>query len=593
IIPSEDAHLSEYAAPCDRRREFISGFTGSAGVAVVGLDTARLFTDSRYWIQAGQELDNNWTLHRVGEPGVKNYVQWLARRPPGSKVGIDSRLISREAAVSLTAALKDAGSRLGFPRLNLIDQIWGRDRPPKDRSEIFVHELQFCGQPAEQKLHAIRLWIKSLRRTMPPCATFITNLASIAWVLNIRGHDAPFSPVVQAYLFVSLSTAILFIDQAKLKNEETLTYLKGLGVSVRDYQDTWSFLRRAEWGTGKVLIDATTPYAVALMLTNSRYMIAPSFIEEAKAIKNEVEIEGFKRAYLRDGAAYVQFLAWLEETAVTKGERVTEWIAAVMLTGFREKLQHYWGLAYENISASGANAALPHYRPSRTNSALIDMSTPYLNDSGGNYKDGTCDTTRTIHLGNPTDEQMEAFTRVLQGHIAIDTAIFPEGTTGQQLDVLARRALWKDGLNYGHGTGHGFGQFLNVHEGPQGFGYAFPFKPGHVLTNEPGFYKEGEFGIRIESALVVKRVTTRGKFGGDIWLGFERLTQVPIQTKMVKWDLLSKEERQWVKDHNNQCCARLLPVLESLGDKRASRWLRKETLRQHNTTAAGVQIEWD
>jgi len=310
------------------------------------------------------------------------------------------------------------------------------------------------------------------------------------------------------------------------------------------------------------------------------------------AIKNDTEMEGLRRAYLRDGVCYVQFLAWLEDK-INKGYDVTEWEAAHRLTEFRRKAKHFMGLAYENISATGPNAALPHYSPKKNESEMISRNLPYLNDSGGQYRDGTCDTTRTVHFGRPDPEQCEAYTRVLQGHIAIDSAVFPEGTSGNQLDVLARRALWKDGLNYLHGTGHGFGSFLTVHEGPHGFSSNVPLVPGHVVTNEPGFYNAGKWGMRIESALAVRRAQTRGHFNGDIWLAFERLTCVPIQTRMVKESMLTKEEKQWLKDHNARCYDKLAPLLKD--DKRAMTWLRRETQRQiglANAAPGGVAIEW-
>jgi len=306
-----------------------------------------------------------------------------------------------------------------------------------------------------------------------------------------------------------------------------------------------------------------------------------------------VELDGLRRAYLRDGAAYVKWLAWLEHK-IQQGYDITEWEAAWRLTEYRRQNKHYWGLAYENISASGPNAALPHYSPSKGNARMIDRETPYLNDSGGQYRDGTCDTTRTVHFGRPSQDQCEAYTRVLQGHIAIDSAVFPEGTTGLQLDVLARRALWKDGLNYLHGTGHGFGSFLSVHEGPHGFTSSIPLVPGHVITNEPGFYLEGRWGMRIESGLVVRRVKTKGEFNGDIWLGFERLTCVPIQTRMVKENMLTKEEKQWLKDHNKKCLEKLEPMLKD--DKRALKWLKREADRGIGIAApgpGGITIDWD
>jgi len=288
----------------------------------------------------------------------------------------------------------------------------------------------------------------------------------------------------------------------------------------------------------------------------------------------------------------VCFLAWLE-TKLNEGYDITEYEAAQRLTEFRRKTKHFMGLAYENISATGPNAALPHYSPRRSTARMIDRNTPYLNDSGGQYRDGTCDTTRTVHFGRPSPEQCDAFTRVLQGHIAIDSAVFPEGTSGHQLDVLARKALWRDGLNYGHGTGHGFGSFLTVHEGPQGFSSSVPLMPGHVVTNEPGFYNEGQWGMRIESALAVRRVKTRGEFNGPIWLGFERLTCVPIQTRMVKESMLTKEEKQWLKDHNQRCLQLLSPHLKE--DKRAMKWLKREADRGIGiaTGPGGMSIDWD
>jgi len=244
-------------------------------------------------------------------------------------------------------------------------------------------------------------------------------------------------------------------------------------------------------------------------------------------------------------------------------------------------------LAYENISATGANAALPHYKPSRLTSSLISTNTPYLIDSGGQYLDGTCDTTRTIHFGCPTREQRDAYTRVLQGHIAIDSAVFPAGTSGTQLDVLARMALWKKTLNYGHGTGHGFGSFLSVHEGPHGFGINIPLQPGAVITNEPGYYKEGDFGIRIESALLIKQVEKKIDGGTEVWLGFERFTQVPIQTsRLVNYSLLTRDERKWLRNHNRACRHKLSPLLQ--GDIRALKWLKKACRNE-----GPIEIIWD
>ncbi|KAI8972165.1 Creatinase/aminopeptidase [Trametes punicea] len=604
VIPSEDAHGSEYIAPSDKRREWISGFTGSAGQAVVSMNSAYLITDSRYWLQAQEQLDQNWVVIKAGSTdGPKDWIDWLLPRADNCRIGIDARLISYEKATTLNNALKRKNAKLYYPPQNLVDLIW-RDKPQRSREPIYVQPKEFAGLGANEKLTKLREWIKEQPPAVPSysksepkpsqmqVATLISNLSCIAWLLNLRGDDIPFNPVFHSYLFVGLESATLFIDVAKIKSEVD-SYLQSLRVAVRDYNDIWTFLRRKEWGEGNVIISPQTSYAICLMLTSFRYTVLPSYVEQLKAVKNDTEIRGLRSAYLRDGAAYVRWLAWLEEK-MQQGYDITEYEAAWRLTEYRRKNAHYMGLAYENISASGPNAALPHYTPHKSTARMIDRETPYLNDSGGQYRDGTCDTTRTIHFGRPTSEQCEAFTRVLQGHIAIDTAIFPEGTTGAKLDVLARRALWQDGLNYMHGTGHGVGSFLNVHEGPQSFSSDVPLVPGHVITNEPGFYNEGKWGMRIESALLVRRVHTKGSFNGDVWLGFERLTCVPIQTKMVKEVMLSKEERQWLKDHNRRCLELLEPFLRH--DKRAMKYLRREAERGIGIAGAGpggLTIDWD
>ncbi|KAF7376672.1 Creatinase aminopeptidase [Mycena sanguinolenta] len=610
IVPSEDAHQSEYVAASDRRREYVSGFTGSSGEAIISMNSAYLITDSRYWLQAQQQLDPNWTLVEAGGiHGPKDWIEWLVSKARDSRIGIDARMISHEKATLISNKLATLDSKMIYPPQNLVDLAW-KDKPAKSREPLFRQPIEFTGQEAHAKLHTLRQWIASQPPSVPAYSktpptesqihvgTLLTNLAGIAYLLNLRGSDIPFNPLFQAYLFVSLDKAVLFVDSIKC-NDEIMGYLNSLGVERRDYVDLWQFLRRREWGVGKILISPQTSFAISLMLTHFRYTVAPSFVEEMMAFKNGTEIEGLRRAYLRDGACFVRFLAWLE-AKVAEGYDITEFEAAQRLTQFRRKSKHIMGLAYENISASGPNAALPHYTPKKSTARIIDRETPYLNDSGGQYLDGTCDTTRTVHLGRPTPEQMDAFTRVLQGHIAIDSAVFPEGTSGHQLDVLARKALWQDGLNYGHGTGHGFGSFLTVHEGSYGFSSSVPLMPGHVVTNEPGFYSPGRWGIRIESALAVVRVKTRGEFNGPIWLGFERLTCVPIQTRMVKDGMLTKGGEAVAEgsfDHNQRCYQMLSPLLTD--DKRAMKWLKREADRGIGiangiTTSLGsFNVDWD
>lgn len=604
VVPSEDAHQSEYVSAGDKRREWVSGFSGSAGQAIISKTAAYLVTDSRYWLQARAQLDPNWHLITAGAVDApKDWIEWLVDRAKDTKVGIDARMISHEKATRLNTQLSAKGSKLIFPPQNFVDLCW-KDKPPRSGEPVFIQSIEFTGREASSKVAEVRQWVRSQPPAVIPYSkspptpaqahvgTLISSLSNIAYLLNLRGSDIPFNPLFYAYLFISIDRVILFLDAAKL-TDDVEDYLRAHKIQRRDYNDIWPFLRRREWGEGRLLINAETSYAISLMLTHFRYTVVPSLVDNMKAIKNEVELEGLRRAYLRDGAAYVRWLAWLDHK-IRQGYDITEYEAAWRLTEYRRQNKHYWGLAYENISASGPNAALPHYSPSKSNARMIDRETPYLNDSGAQYRDGTCDTTRTVHFGRPTQDQSEAYTRVLQGHIAVDSVIFPEGTTGSQLDVLARRSLWKDGLNYLHGTGHGFGSFLNVHEGPHGFSSNVPLVPGHVITNEPGFYLEGKWGMRIESALCVRHVRTKGEFNGDIWLGFERLTCVPIQTRMVKENMLTKEEKQWLKDHNKKCLERLEPYLKE--DKRALKWLKREAERGIGIAGpgpGGITIDWD
>ncbi|KAJ6493841.1 peptidase M24, structural domain-containing protein [Mycena vulgaris] len=618
IVPSENGHQSGHISASDKRLEFISGFSGSSGQGIVSKNSAYLITHSRYWLQAAEQLDRNWQLVQAGgKTGPKDWIEWLVLRTRGSRIGIDARMISHENAMLLNIQLGPLDSRLIYPPQNLVDLAW-TDKPPKSRDPVYRQPIEFTGQEASSKFNILRDWISAQPASVPAYSiapptevqmhvgTLVTSLSSIAYLLNLRGSDIPFHPLFQAYLFVGLESAVLFLDSFKV-NEDIAGYLQSLNVERRDYVDLWQFLRQREWGVGKILITPQTSFAISLMLTHFRYTVALSLVEEMMAYKNETEIEGLRRAYLRDGVSFVRFLAWLE-AKLNEGYDITEYEAAQRLTEFRRKTKHFMGLAYENISSNGPNAALPHYSPQRLTARMIDRDTPYLNDSGGQYRDGPCHTTRTVHFGRPTPEQCDAFTRVLRGHIAIDLAVFPEGTSGHQLDILARKALWRDGLNNGHGTGHGSGSFLTVHEGPQGYSSFVPLMPGLLLTNERGCYNEGRWGMRIESVLAVRRVKTREQFYGDVWLGFERLTCVPIQTRMVNESMLTKEEKQWLKvsrfvspsaaadglavqDHNLRCLQLLSPLLKD--DKRAIKWLKREADRRIGTPMGGVYIQWD
>ncbi|KAL1922548.1 uncharacterized protein VTP21DRAFT_10087 [Calcarisporiella thermophila] len=577
VIPSEDAHQSEYSAECDRRRAFISGFTGSAGTAVVTTDQAALFTDGRYHLQASMELDGNWTLMKSGLPEVPTWQEWLAKLPSGSRIGVDPTLITAVDAHQLEKTLSDAGSTIVPIAENLVDIAWGAERPSRPLDPLTILPLKYTG-----KSHADK--IKDLREELEKKEAHgfvVSGLDEIAWLLNVRGSDVQYNPVFYAYALVTRDDVILYIDSAKvptdvkqhLGNEVTL---KPYGAIFEDLKATSAQLNE---GKSKLLLSDRASWALEDAIGKDNAKLIRSPITDMKAVKNKVELEGMRQCHLRDAAALCNFFAWIEEE-LNAGKRITEYEAAERLEKFRAEQADFVGPSFETISSTGPNGAIIHYSPKPGTCDVIQRDQVYLLDSGGQYKDGTTDVTRTYHFAQPTSAERDSFTRVLQGHIAIDTAIFPQGTSGYRLDILARAPLWRDGLDYRHGTGHGVGSFLNVHEGPMGIGTRIayndvPLEPGHVLSNEPGYYEDGKYGIRIESIVFVKEVETRGQFGGKPYLGFEHVTLVPIQTKMINVDLLTPFEREWVNAYHQDCREKVSRLLKPGSPGLA--WLERET----------------
>ncbi|KAJ6610408.1 hypothetical protein B0H10DRAFT_1953894 [Mycena sp. CBHHK59/15] len=546
VVPNEDEHGSEIPATSELRRGFMTGFHGTAGLAVVTQNEALLFVDSRYWIAAEKAMDPSlWQLRKVD---------------PRAKVegGFEDFLCSASLDIGLPA-----GSQLVCQLENLVDQVW-TSKPPRSTDPVNVHPLKFTGKSwlgrgADSKIAELRETVVSYSST---ASYLVTPLDDLAWILNLRGNDMFNQPFFYAYFFVSATDAILFIDSRKVA-AETKDYLTGLGVKTQEYGTVWDFLKAEAQRDPKsaVLVDPKASYAVIQALESKATVIA-SPINGAKAIKNDTELQGFLMA------TCVRWYGWLEEQIVRKNARVTEYQAERKLNEYRS-MEKYWAGDGSFISAYGPSAALPHYEAEEDDCLVIGRDAPYLIDSGQQYLDCTIDTTRTVHFGTPTKEHKRAFTRVLQAHIAVDALIFPAGTTGTTLDGIVRHHLWKDGMNFGHGPGHGIGSYGVVHESSTGISVPFVFKPGHVVTNEPGFYDEGKFGCRLESTIVVVKKTTRREFGGDIWMGFDRCTMVPIQTRLVDFSLLTKEETAWLEAHNKLCLRKLRPLLKDVGDKRA------------------------
>lgn len=577
VIPSGDEHASEYPAESDLRRGYITGFTGSAGSAVVTTNKALLFTDGRYFLQAGQQLDPSvWTLMKQGEPNVPTWQEYLSKNlPANSKIGMDVSLISAEDAKDITAELTRIGSSLVPIRENLVDQVWG-DRPARPGQPIFVLKDEIAGRSSSDKIRELQEEIKK-----KSAQGFVANmLDEVAWLFNLRGTDVPYNPVFFSFALVLLDKVLLYVNDNQLT--EDVKNSLGSEVTLRPYAEFYNDLHKigAELGEGhKILIGKSASLAVQEALGGaSKVEIVRSIVGDQKSIKNEVELQGFRQSHIRDGAALCQYFAWLEEQ-LHAGNKVTESQGADKLSEYRQSLDHFRGESFTTISSTGPNGAIIHYSPDPSSCPAIDVNEIYLCDSGAQFTDGTTDVTRTWHFGKPAPEQIRAFTRVLQGHIAIDRAIFPKGTTGYLLDVLARRALWEDGLDYRHGTGHGVGHFLNVHEGPQGIGTRAVFnetslKENMVISNEPGYYQDGKWGIRIENLVIVRPAQTPNNFGSKGYLTFEHLTMCPIQVSLVDPELLTKEDKQWLNDYHQEVYDKVAPLLQK--DKRALEWLHRQ-----------------
>ncbi|KAI6021685.1 Creatinase/aminopeptidase [Pisolithus microcarpus] len=520
VVPSEDEHFSEYPAEADKRRGFISGFNGSAGCAVVTLKDAFLFTDGRYFLQAEQQLDENWTLMKQGLPDVPTWQEFLSKHlEEGIRIGVDPTLIVASEAASLRKSLRTRDSELVTLTQNPVDVVWGTERPQRPKNRVFALATEYAGNPSQWPV--LLLLIIIVRRAVQHLNSSVfgekwprrmqlrqavTLLDEVAWLFNLRGSDIDFNPVFFAYAIVTRDSAVLFVDEGQL--DDSVKIHLGQEVCIRPYEDFLSYLRSLATDAlvkkdEPVLLGDKTNLAVVEALGEENVIIMPSPVAALKAIKNSIEIEGFRRCHIRDG--------------LNSGEKVDEYQGAKQLAKFRSVLDNFMGLSFTAISSVGPNAAIIHYSPDPSDCTMITKDQIYLCDSGGQYLDGTTDVTRTWHFGVPADDEKRAFTRVLQGHIAMDTVIFPAGTTETQ---FARRPLWEDGLDYRHGTGHGVGHFLNVHEAYN----STALKPGMTVSNEPGYYADGKWGIRIENVVVVREVSTPYNFGGVKYLGFEHVT---------------------------------------------------------------------
>lgn len=514
---------------------------------------------------------------RAGLPETPEIPAFLAENlPEGSAVGIDPFVYDVEAADTLRDALEEAGCTLvALPPPNPVDVVWGPDRPPAPAGSVRLHDTRFAGRSVQDKL----LELRDAMREKKAAHVLFSMLDEVAWVFNVRGNDIPHCPVSLAYALVSLDSATMFVDEAKV-SAEVRGGLAAAGVDVRPYEAVLDDMRRiAEKGGERVWMDPTSTSVALSNAAGESVLSETTPVILAKACKNEAELAGMREAHLRDGVALSSFLCWLEDYVSAYGE-ISEVAVGEKLEEFRAQQPGFLSTSFGTIAGSGPNGAVIHYTAKTGECGMVNDKQVFLLDSGGQYEDGTTDVTRTVHFGrSATDYERECYTRVLQGHIAIDTAVFPEGTTGLMLDSLARIPLWSIGLDYRHGTGHGVGACLNVHEGPQSISPRIGsnkagLKEGMIVSNEPGYYEDGSFGIRIENLLIAIKRNTPHEFGGKSYLGFERLTHVPIDKSMVSPSLLSDTEIGWLNSYHDDVWQKLSPRMP---EGRQKEWLWEKT----------------
>jgi Xaa-Pro aminopeptidase len=558
VLPRADRHQNEYLPPSEERLAWLTGFTGSAGAAIVLADRAVLFVDGRYTLQARDQVDGTiFTLAHLIEMPPANWLE--ANLPAGAKIGYDPWLHTVDGAERLAKACAAAGATFVPAEPNPVDALW-TDRPPPPRGAIALHDTRFAGEPATSKLTRVGAELATARAD----ALVVSDPSAVAWTFNIRGSDVAHTPVPLAFAIIpQAGRSALYVDGAKLSN----TVRHGL-AEIAEIREPAEFVRDLE-ALGRaqrvVRIDqATAADALARIVTaaGGKVRRGSDPIALMKAVKNPVEIAGARAAHRRDGAALTRFLAWFEHEA--PGGKLTEIDAVEALESFRRDTGALKDVSFPTIAGSGPNGAIVHYRVTRATNRKISPNELFLVDSGAQYEDGTTDVTRTVAVGKPSAEMRARFTLVLKGHIAIARAVFPDGTTGAQLDSFARAPLWAAGLDFDHGTGHGVGSYLSVHEGPARISKlgTVALKRGMIFSNEPGCYKAGAYGIRIENLVLV--VEAPSPPGGEKTLNaFETLTVAPIDRSLIDATLLTVDEMSWLDRYHAQVAQALSPLLDA------------------------------
>ena len=568
IFPSTDPHNGEYVPDHWKCREWISGFNGSAGTAVVTLNEAALWTDSRYFIAAAEQLEGTgFELMKEGLEDTPSISKWLGRKLSfngGNCVGVDGMVMNANDTDNLISELRKEGGITVRTNFDPLTEIW-KDRPEIPLNPIEIQPLEYAGESAESKLERIRQAI----RTRHACGVLVSTLDDIAWTLNLRGTDVHCNPVFVSYLLLNEDATTLFVNNRKL-TKEVSNYLASINVKVEPYENVRKALK--EYKAYNIIMDKATTCHTLYNDVRAKVEDCESPIPAMKAIKNETEVKGFREAMKRDGVALVKFLRWLKPAVEKGGE--TELSISRKLTSLRAEQPLFRDISFDTISAYQEHGAIVHYEPTTETDAPVHPEGFMLLDSGAQYQDATTDITRTIPLGTLTDEQRKVYTLVLKGNIQLAMLKFPDGASGTQLDALARMDMWREGMNYLHGTGHGVGSYLNVHEGPHQIRMQWkpsPLRANIIVTDEPGLYLEGRFGVRIENTMIILpyKETEFGRF-----LQMESLTLCPIDTEPIILDMMRPEETEWLNNYHKRVYDELSPLLEDEEDRE---WLKTET----------------
>ncbi|CAF0783175.1 unnamed protein product [Brachionus calyciflorus] len=570
VIPRDDEHLSEYVAAYDKRRAWLSDFTGSAGTAVVTLDEAALWTDSRYYLQAENQLDPIWILMKASEPDTLKIETWLrSKLSADAKVAMNARFSSVSTWQNMENELKKSDISLVSPDRDLIDLIWTEGRPQKPNTDIYIHNITFTGLTWKQKVDQVKEKIKDSSADY----FVVTALDETAWLFNLRASDLPNNPMFFSYAIISGNNEPhrLYINPGRI-NTNLQEYLDG--VVMRNYTDILDDIRTDSLKGYKIWVAPQSSYAIYSSVSDKNVMInKASPIRSLKARKNDVELKNLRKCHIRDSVARIRHMYWLENE-LEKGTVITEKTSAAKLEEIQKEDPYFVMKSFNSISAVGKNAAIVHYSTEEGEDSILTKDKIYLLDAGGNYLDCTSDITRTHFYGTVPSAIKDAYTRVLQGSINLASIVFPPGVYGRELDVEARSALWKVGLDYGHGTGHGIGYFLSVHENPPTTSYSSrsaydeTFVPGMIQSDEPGYYEDGYYGIRLETDIVTVEAKTEFNFRGRQYLTFESLNFVPFEKNLINKCLLTNDQVDWLNLYNKQTRDHVLPRLEKFPEVR-------------------------